>query len=633
MKFVFKDDKYQMNWFREDFEYAAVTCPQELEYSVSNRCEEDRIYTEISFSNKSSKPFFSYTGSIAIAFPLMDTYEDSETCLTKRCNTHIFCGGNISYIMALRMGGEAPHLGMVLTEGSFSDYSIERDERKQSNDRGGFWLHPSAMEFVPGETKKISWIVFRHDGKADFMEKLGAYSSFVDVRSERYVLFEGERNTITVKTSFDANTIIIDGTEIDVKADQEVLADTKIQTISGEQKLSVKDGMLVLEYEAGKQGEHVFQICVDNMNTWCRTFVHAPIEELAEKRCNFIADHQQYHGRAKNLQDAYLAYDNEEHICVYTPENDFNGGRERVGMGVLMARYLQQGVQDEKLHESLQRYREFVLRELVQAETGKVCNDVGMDDSYKRLYNAPWFAEFFTELYLLYKNKEDILCAYRIMKQFYQEGGAGFYPIELPAKLLYDALCEAGKQEEAQELLGLYISHAEKMIETGIYYPRHEVNYEQSIVAPAADVLLQVYLITGEEKYLEAAKIQIEVLDLFNGMQPDYHLYETAIRHWDGYWFGKRRFFGDTYPHYWSALTGNVFEMYGQIMNDQKYLKRAEDSRRGVLPMIFADGSASCAYVYPYSVNGSRAAFYDPYANDQDWGLYFYLRKHGRSIE
>ena len=23
MKFVFKDDKYQMNWFREDFEYAA----------------------------------------------------------------------------------------------------------------------------------------------------------------------------------------------------------------------------------------------------------------------------------------------------------------------------------------------------------------------------------------------------------------------------------------------------------------------------------------------------------------------------------------------------------------------------------------------------------------------------------
>lgn len=630
MKFIFSDDKYQMNWFREDFEYAAVTCPRELTYSVQNRCEKDRIYTEISLTNKGRKSFFSYTGNIAIAFPLMDTYEDSDTSLTRRCNTHIFCGGNISYVMALRMGGEAPHLGMVLTEGSLSDYSIERDVRKQSNDRGCFWLHPSAMEFAPGETKKIGWTVFRHAGKIDFMEKLGEYSSFVNVHSERYVLFEGERNTITIKPSFAAKTITIDGVKIDVKAGPEVLADTKIQTVSGEQKLSVNNGVLTFEYEADKQGEHIFQICADHVKTWCRTFVHAPVMELAKKRCSFIAQYQQYRGVMEHLQDAYLAYDNEEKVCVYTPDNDYNGGRERVGMGVMTARYLQQRDSDERLHESLQRYRGFVLRELVHADTGKVCNDVDMDDSYKRLYNAPWFAEFFTELYRLYKNKEDILCAYRIMKQFYQEGGAGFYPIELPAKLLYDALCEAGKKEEAQELLRLFISHAEKIMETGIHYPRSEVNYEQSIVAPAADVLLQVYLITGEEKYLEAAKVQIEVLDLFNGMQPDYHLYENAVRHWDGYWFGKYKLYGDTFPHYWSALTGNVFEMYGQIMKDQNYLKRAEDSRRGVLPMIFADGSASCAYVFPHSVNGTRAALYDPYANDQDWGLYFYLRAQER---
>lgn len=66
--------------------------------------------------------------------------------------------------------------------------------------------------------------------------------------------------------------------------------------------------------------------------------------------------------------------------------------------------------------------------------------------------------------------------------------------------------------------------------------------------------------------------------------------------------------------------------MYGKITGDGEYLKRAEDARRGVLPLIFPDGSASCAYVYPYSVNGIRAECYDPFANDQDWGLYFYLR-------
>ena len=37
-------------------------------------------------------------------------------------------------------------------------------------------------------------------------------------------------------------------------------------------------------------------------------------------------------------------------------------------------------------------------------------------------------------------------------------------------------------------------------------------------------------------------KGRIKVLELFNGMQPDYHLYEAAIRHWDGYWFGKKRY-------------------------------------------------------------------------------------------
>ena len=116
------------------------------------------------------------------------------------------------------------------------------------------------------------------------------------------------------------------------------------------------------------------------------------------------------------------------------------------------------------------------------------------------------------------------------------------------------------------------------------------------------------------------------MLDLFNGMQPDYRLYEAAIRHWDGYWFGKRRNYGDTFPHYWSVLTGNVFELYGTLTGNTDFLNRAEDSRRAILPAFFTDGRASCAYVFPYSINGQRGEFYDPYANDQDWGLYFYLK-------
>lgn len=164
------------------------------------------------------------------------------------------------------------------------------------------------------------------------------------------------------------------------------------------------------------------------------------------------------------------------------------------------------------------------------------------------------------------------------------------------------------------------------MCERDICYPASEVNYEQSIVAPAADILLSVYALTGDAKYLKAAERQIRILEHFNGMQPDYHLHEVAVRHWDGYWFGKKRYFGDTFPHYWSALTGNVFELYGRITGNSAYLERAENSRRAVLTMFFADGRASCAYLYPFQVNGREGEFYDAYANDQDWGLYFYLK-------
>ena len=178
---------------------------------------------------------------------------------------------------------------------------------------------------------------------------------------------------------------------------------------------------------------------------------------------------------------------------------------------------------------------------------------------------------------------------------------------------------------QADEFVSLFCRHADFIAETGLDYPAHEVNYEQSIVAPAADILLQAHILTGERRYLDAAKEQIQVLELFNGIQPDHHLYETAIRHWDGYWFGKYRMFGDTFPHYWSALTGNDFYTFAEIEDSELYRKKAEASRRAVLSLFHEDGSASCAFLYPASVNGRRSGYSDPYANDQDWGLYFML--------
>ena len=49
-----------------------------------------------------------------------------------------------------------------------------------------------------------------------------------------------------------------------------------------------------------------------------------------------------------------------------------------------------------------------------------------------------------------------------------------------------------------------------------------------------------MHLLTGDRKHLDEGARKVKILELFNGMQPDYHLDKVAIRHWDGCWFGKR---------------------------------------------------------------------------------------------
>lgn len=599
---IFSSDLKKMNWFREDYPYAEVKCPEEFSWEVFHEQQGDELTTTIAITNNSKHPYFTNKGSIGISFPLPDMYTDSSICMNYRCHAHIHCGGNTSYIMAMRMGGDAPHLGMALTEGSLSGYSIERDLKQSSNDRGCFWLHPSPKEFAAGEVMHISWKIFPHEGKEDFRKKLKEIPSVIQVEAERYIIYPGEKTTIKILPSADAKEVEVNG-----------------QPLSRDY-----EGVYTYVFQTEELGEYNLFVKADQVTTTCCLLVQEKPEKLAEKRCAFIVENQQYHGEIRELQGAYLAYDNEEKHPVYVPEYDFNAGRERFGMGCLMAKYLwKNGTEGhEKEEKSLWEYRKYVLRELVDEETGLVCNDAGRDNSFIRLYNYPWAATFFLECWKVWKNEKDLQIACKIIEKFYQDGGDHFYPIEMPIQAICQELEMEEKTKKLEALREKFKKHAEVLLEIGTNYPPFEVKYEQSIVAPAADILLQVYEITGEEKYLEGGRKQMEVLELFNGAQPDYHLYEVAIRHWDGYWFGKRRMYGDTFPHYWSAQTGKVFRRYAKLTGDAGYAKRAEDSLRGVLSMIFPDGTATCAYVFPYMVNGQRCDYADPYANDQDWGLY-----------
>ena len=73
-------------------------------------------------------------------------------------------------------------------------------------------------------------------------------------------------------------------------------------------------------------------------------------------------------------------------------------------------------------------------------------------------------------------------------------------------------------------------------------------------------------------------------------------------------------------------LTGVEYLRYERLTGDKSYRARAEASLRGCLNLFFEDGAASCAMVFPEKVNGEKGRYYDPWANDQDWALYYALR-------
>lgn len=606
------NDRHQMNWVEGTKTWGTVKVPKGVEASVKRELlPNGNLKETYSFLNTSACPVFFKKTDVGIYTTFNDNYEDAAACMTQRCNTHIFCGEHASYVMALRMGGEAPHLGLILTEGSISCYSVERKYGESSNDRGDFILHPQLHELAPGQSEEISWELFWFEDPEDFEEKLLSHGEFPVLRTEQCTLFIGEN------ISFDVVYEGMEGAEVSICS-----GDTSIEFIK---KQDGNSTVIHCEYPVECQGGIPFEITIGEKHLRALFYGCEDLDTLVEKRCHFIAEKQQYHGKIEALKGAYLVYDWEDNQIYYSHEPDHNGGRERLAMGALIALALQKKA-DPELEKSLDEYVEYVYRELYDEETGIVYNDIYRNNDWHRLYNYPWVAVLQMEVYRLKKNPKYLLDAFKTMKRYYQEGGAKFYAIVIRIKELVDLLVESQYNEEAETIKKLFRVHADNIVSTGTSYPRSEVNYEQSIVTPAVSCLLQAYQIFHEESYLEEAKRQMKVLRLFNGRQPDYHQFETAIRHWDGYWFGKYRMFGDTYPHYWSALSGDDEMTYAEITGDEKYRELGKASLRGILNTFFADGSASCAMVFPETVNGNKANFYDPWANDQDWGLYFALK-------
>ena len=51
----------------------------------------------------------------------------------------------------------------------------------------------------------------------------------------------------------------------------------------------------------------------------------------------------------------------------------------------------------------------------------------------------------------------------------------------------------------------------------------------------------------------------------------------------------------------------------------------AEECMRNTLCLFNPDGTAACAYMYPFECNGVKCQKYDAWENDQDYALFFAL--------
>lgn len=109
-------------------------------------------------------------------------------------------------------------------------------------------------------------------------------------------------------------------------------------------------------------------------------------------------------------------------------------------------------------------------------------------------------------------NKQYLKDGYGTLRALVRYFKHGFYCINIPT-YGYTLLKENGFTAEADTLLNDFKSMADVFCENGPNYPTSEVNYEQSIVAPSIIHLLNVYMLTGDEKYLKGAESQLPLLE------------------------------------------------------------------------------------------------------------------------
>ena len=358
-------------------------------------------------------------------------------------------------------------------------------------------------------------------------------------------------------------------------------------------------------------------------------FFHAPLEELVRRRVRYILDHQRPEQRPETGRHAFVPFDTATGLTQTTNGwMDWSDGAERVAMPTLLQEARSKGWVDSvaEVDEAVGQFAEFARTSLLD-DTGAPRSD-SLTDRSVRIYNSPWLAHLFASQYVWAGDVDDLGLAHRILMRSYELGAGRHLSIGQTEAVVYvaDLFEHAGDPLRAQELRDLLLDQADYFLGIGTDLPSHEVNYEQSMVAPLVTLYSAAESRQSTGRFLTALPESVSWLRAFGGPQPHIRLNEIGIRHWDGYWFGRDRLWGDVFPHYWSVLTAVALRQLPEHLRTAETEQVAEEIFHANLLNFGADGSATCAFIMPSAVDGRPGYRADPLANDQDWGLTLWLR-------